>query len=150
MFLLHGAQSRARAQGENTSNYENPEFDALFARMKNMPNTPERQKIIDRMVEVARHDAPWIWGFHPKEFSLSHSWLMNGKPNNMARNNLKYLRVDAQKRAALRTEWNRPVVWPLLVMLLALAALAVPAWMSYRRRERMAGRGGAAQPAGGR
>ena len=141
MFLLHGPQSRAKAQGENTSNYENAEFDALFAQMKNMPNSPERQRIIDRMVEVARHDAPWVWGFHPKEFSLSHSWLMNGKPNNMARNNLKYLRVDAQARATLRSDWNRPVLWPMLLVVFALAALVVPAVMSYRRRERRAGKG---------
>ena len=92
-------------------------------------------------VEVARHDAPWVWGFHPKEFSLSHSWLMNGKPNNMARNNLKYLRVDAQARANLRSDWNRPILWPILLVVLALAALVVPAVMSYRRRERRAGKG---------
>ena len=140
MFLLHGEQSRAKSMGENKSNYLNPEFDALFERMKNMPNSPERQQIIDRMVEIARHDAPWIWGFHPKDFSLSHGWFMNGKPNNMARNNLKYLRVDAGRRAALRTEWNQPVLWPLLVMLLLLAAVIAPAVSSYRRRERMAAR----------
>ena len=140
MFLLHGEQSRASRQGENTSNYVNAEFDALFERMKNIPNSPERQKIIDRMVEIARHDAPWIWGFHPRDFSLSHSWVMNGKPNNMARNNLKYLRVNPERRAVLRTEWNQPVLWPLLVVVLLLTALVVPAVISYRRRERMAAR----------
>ena len=44
LFLLHGPQSRAKSQGENASNYVNPEFDALFERMKNMPNSPERQR----------------------------------------------------------------------------------------------------------
>ena len=140
LFLLHGAQSRAKTQGENTSNYVNAEFDALFERMKNIPNSPERQKLIDRMVEIARHDAPWLWGFHPKSYGLSHAWMMNSKPNNMARNNLKYLRVDVGKRAALRREWNQPVVWPALLALLALALAAVPAVMGYRRRERMAAR----------
>ena len=73
LFLLHGAQARAKSQGENTSNYENAEFDALFARMKDMPNTPERQRLIDRMVGIARQDAPWVWGFHPVSFDLSHA-----------------------------------------------------------------------------
>ena len=36
MFLLDGAQARAKGHGENAANYENPEFDALYARMKNM------------------------------------------------------------------------------------------------------------------
>jgi len=140
LFLLYGPQSRAKSQGENASNYRNPEYDALFERMKNMPNSAERQKIIDRMVEIARRDAPWIWGTHPKEYSLRHSWLANDKPNNMARNNIKYLKVDTEKRAALRAAWNKPILWPIALILLALAASAVPAVVSYRRRERMAAR----------
>ncbi len=75
---------------------------------------------------------------HPKKYSLRHSWLANDKPNNMARNNVKYLRVDAAKRAELRREWNRPVVWPLLAVLALLVASGVPAYLSYRRRERRA------------
>ena len=140
LFLLHGAQSRARTQGENAANYQSPEYDALFEQMKNMPNSAERQRIIDRMVEIARRDAPWVWGLHPKEYSLRHSWLSNDKPNNMARNSIKYLRLDTEKRAVLRREWNRPVLWPLFLVALLLAAFIVPAVMGYRRRERMAAR----------
>jgi ABC-type transport system substrate-binding protein len=140
LFLLYGPQSRAKSQGENASNYVNPEFDALFERMKNMPNSPERQHVIDRMVEIARRDSPWIWGIHPKDYSLRHSWLSNDKPNNMARNNIKYLRLDVDKRAALRREWNQPLLWPAGLILLVLIASAIPAVVSYRRRERMAAR----------
>jgi ABC-type transport system substrate-binding protein len=138
LFLLHGAQARAKTQGENTSNYMNAEFDALFERMKNIPNSAERQKIIDRMVELYRRDAPWVGGFHPVSYGLSHVWMMNGKPNNMARNNLKYVRVDVEKRAALRRAWNQPIVWPALLILALLVLGSIPAVMSYRRRERMA------------
>lgn len=138
LFLLYGPQSRARAQGENSSNYVNAEYDALFERMKSMPNSAERQAVIDRMVDIVRRDAPWIGGYHPVSYSLTHAWMMNGKPNNMARNNLKYLRVDVDKRAALRRAWNRPVLWPAGLILIVLVATAVPAVISYRRRERMA------------
>jgi ABC-type transport system substrate-binding protein len=140
MFLLHGPQSRAKLQGENASNYVNPEFDRLFERMRNMPNSPERQGIIDRMTEIFRRDAPWIGGFHPKNYALSHGWVGNLKPNEMADNVYKYLRVDPALRAARRAEWNRPVLWPLALGLALLAASAVPAVLSYRRRERMAAR----------
>ncbi len=143
MFLLNGAQSRARTQGENASNYQNPQFDALFMRMRNMPNSPERQEVIDRMEEIYRRDAPWVGGFHPKSFALHHGWLHNVKSNEMAGNTLKYLRVDAARRATLRREWNQPVVWPVFVVALLLALACVPAVRSYRRRERMAGREGA-------
>jgi ABC-type transport system substrate-binding protein len=140
LFLLHGPQSRMKNQGENTSNYVNPEFDALFERVKNIPNSAERQRLIDRMVEIARRDAPWLWGYHPKSYGLTHSWMQNGKPNNMARNNLKYLRVDVARREAMRREWNRPVVWPFILMTIFLMLSAVPAFLAYRRRERMAAR----------
>jgi oligopeptide transport system substrate-binding protein len=141
LFLLNGAQARSVSQGENAANYANPEFDALFGKMKNMPDSAERRRTIDRMVGIARHDAPWIFGFHPTDYGLYHGWLKNVKPNNMARNNLKYLRIDTAERARLRRAWNRPVLWPLGLAALALAALIVPAAISYRRRERMAARG---------
>jgi ABC-type transport system substrate-binding protein len=140
LFLLHGAQSRAKSQGENAANYVNPAFDAMFEKMKNMPNSPERQKIIDRMVDIARADAPWIWGIHPKKYSLRHSWISNDKPNTMARNNLKYLRIDPQKRAEMRAAWNHPVLWPLVIIVAVLVIFSLPAVVSYRRRERMAAR----------
>ena len=142
LFLLHGPQARVKTQGENTSNYVNPEFDALFERMKNMPNSAERQKIIDRMVDIVRRDVPWIGGYHPVAYSLAHSWLTNAKPNNMARNNLKYLRVAVDQRAALGREWNQPVLWPAMLILALLLASALPALRSYRRRERMGAKSG--------
>jgi oligopeptide transport system substrate-binding protein len=140
LFLLYGPQSRARTQGENAANYANPEYDALFEKMKSMVNGPERQRIIDRMVEIARRDAPWIWGIHPKDYSLRHAWLANDKPNNMARNSIKYLRLDVEKRAAMREQWNQPDLWPLFLVITFLIASAVPAVITYRRRERMAAR----------
>lgn len=140
LFLLYGPQSRVKSQGENAANYENAEYDALFREVKDMPNSRERQRLIDRMVEIVRRDAPWIWGIHPKDYTLSHVWVSNEKPNTMARNNMKYLRIDAARREVLRREWNEPVVWPLLGIIGLLVLSAVPAFLSYRRRERMAAR----------
>lgn len=136
LFLLHGAQSKVKYAGENASNYANPEFDRLFEQMKHMHNSPERQAIIDRMVEIARHDAPWVWSLFPKDYTLHHAWVFNRKPNQMANNGLKYQRIDPVLREKMRREWNRPVVWPLLLVLLALAASLVPAIVVYHRRER--------------
>ncbi len=54
----------------------------------------------------------------------------------MARNSLKYQRIDAAQREIKRAEWNRPVIWPLLLVLVLLLALLLPALVTYRRRER--------------
>ena len=140
MFLLNGPQARAKTGGENAANYQNPEYDRLFERMKNMDNGPDRQAIIDRMVAIVRDDAPWVWGFHPLDYSLAHAWLSNLKPNQMARNGLKYYRIDAAARAAKRREWNRPVVLPLIAIAALVMLSALPAVLVYRRRERAAAR----------
>jgi hypothetical protein len=92
------------------------------------------------MVDIARKDAPWVWGLHPKDYSLRHSWVSNDKPNNMARNSIKYLKIDTGRRAALRAQWNRPILWPVGLIVLLLVVSAVPAVISYRKRERMAAR----------
>ena len=135
LFLLYGPQGRAKHGGENSANYSNAEFDRLFERMKNMPNGPERQAIIDEAVRILRVDAPWIWGMHPKRYSLVHGWLGNVKPNQMARNGLKYQRLDVQRREAARADWNAPVLWPLLLVGLLAVVVLTPAWLAWRRKE---------------
>jgi len=136
LFLLYGPNSKVNGGGENASNYANPEFDALFERMKGLDSGPKRRALIDEMVAIARRDAPWLWGFHPKAFSLHHSWVGNLKPNLMANNTLKYRWVDAAQRERLRREWNRPVLWPLWLTAALLAAGALPAVAIFRRHER--------------
>ena len=140
LFLLYGPNAKADKEGENAANYRNPQFDILFEQMKNMDNGPERQAIIDRMLELLRWDAPWLWGFHPKAFSLYHSWFRNVKPNLMANNTLKYRRLDPELRQRLRSEWNPPVLWPVVILLLVVSAFSVPAVVAFRRRERSAAR----------
>ncbi|AYH44317.1 ABC transporter substrate-binding protein [Azoarcus sp. DN11] len=142
LFLLHGAQAKVKESGQNAANYVNPEYDRLFEKMKSMPDGPERQAVIDRMVAILQQDAPWVFGFHPKAYSLQHAWVLNRKTGSMVRNTLKYQRLDVARRDAARAQWNRPIVWPLgLLAALAAAALA-PAFVHYRRRERATAVGG--------
>ena len=136
LFLLYGPNAKALHQGENAANYQNPEFDRLFERMKSMENTPERQALINQMVAHVRRDVPWAGGWHPVQYSLYHAWYKNTKPNQMARNTLKYRRLDPPLRARLRAEWNHPVLWPVIVLASLMVVGIVPAVLSYRRRER--------------
>jgi len=135
LFLLNGAQAKVSKGGENASNYSNPEFDRLFEQMKNMPNNAARQKIIDDMLEILRRDSPWMWGENPKDYVLHHSWLYNSKPNKMANNSLKYLRIDAAQRDKLRIQWNRPLLWPLWLVGVTLAAFGWWLWRALRKRD---------------
>jgi len=122
--------------GENAANFKDPEFDRLFERMKNMPNGPQRQQVIDRMVSILREESPWLFGYFPKSFSLHHAWYKNALPHLMANNTLKYKRVEGRLRAKKQKEWNQPVLWPVWTLLVLLLLSAIPAIRDFRARER--------------
>ena len=101
--------------------------------MRNMDNNEQRYQIIQELQEVVRHDAPWVFGFHPKNFSLFHSWYSNLKPNVMANNRLKYTRIDTLERTEKRKHWNHPQWVPVILTLLVFVCLLVSAIHAYRR-----------------
>lgn len=138
LFLFYGPQSRALKSGENAANYQNPQYDRWFDQVQTMENGPERQVLIDRMVEILRRDAPWVFMFYPKDFTLAHSWVYNRKANKMANNNLKYQRIDPALRQRARAQWNQPVLWPLVAGLVVMVLVLLPAVRAWRRRERAA------------
>jgi ABC-type transport system substrate-binding protein len=135
LFLLAGSNGKVKHLGENAANYGNPRFDQLFEAMRAMDDGPERQRHIDEMLEILRHDSPWLWGFHPTGYSLVHQWKLNAKPNMMARNTLKYLRVEPVLRAQRQQAWNAPQWWPALVVVLMVLLAMLPAIGVYRRRQ---------------
>ncbi|MGR8980846.1 MAG: ABC transporter substrate-binding protein [Gammaproteobacteria bacterium] len=132
--LLYGPNAKVRFGGENAVNYQNPEFDRLFEQMRNMENNEQRFRIIQQMHTIVRNDSPWIFGFHPKNFSLYHEWFTNLKPNLMANNRLKYTRIDPVLRAEKRLAWNKPVFWPLVIAVGVFLVMLIPAIKGFRRR----------------
>mgnify|MGYP001813586762 FL=1 len=137
LFLLYGPESPLVCQcdGSNNSNYENPEFDALFVKMRLLHPGPERAKLVARMVEMFRRDAVWLNAYFPKEIYLNNSWVHNTKRHGISKGTLKYLRLDPEKRAQKQAQWNDPVTWPLFAGGLLLAAMVLPGVTAYRRRQ---------------
>jgi ABC-type transport system substrate-binding protein len=141
LFLLYGPNAKARFDGENTANYENPQYDRLYKTLQLMDDGPAKQKVIDEMVSIVQQDAVWSFGYFPFASGAYQSWVFNGKPGTMVRDMARYYRIDPALRARKQAEWNRPVWWPpiLLVSLLLLAIWG--AWRSFSRRERLNARG---------
>ncbi|MBC7160533.1 MAG: ABC transporter substrate-binding protein [Immundisolibacter sp.] len=136
LFLFYGPNGKVKHGGENASNYANAEFDRAFERMRVLPNGAERQRLIDRMVELLRRDAPWVAGFHPQQVVLNHAWTGNLKPNDMATNTLKYQRLDPSLRASMRAAWNKPHWAPVVAVGALLLLSTLPAIRLWRRRLR--------------
>jgi hypothetical protein len=135
LFLLYGPNSKVKFNGENATNYLNPEFDQLFEQMKDLEDTPEREAKIGQMIKIMQDDLPMMYGWSDEFAGAYHQWVFNGKPSNIIPDNLSYLRIDPELRMAKIKEWNQAVWWPLAVLPLLLLALAWPAWNAWRRRQ---------------
>jgi len=138
LFMLFGPNSKAltHGNGENSANYQNPEFDRLFTQMKFLEDGPQKQQLIDRMTQIVQQDAVWAFGYFPTSAAAYHQWIYNGKPTSIIRNHIGYLRLGPALRARKIAEWNQPTWWPVPVFALVLLAAMVPAWAAWRRRER--------------
>lgn len=148
LFLLYGPNAKASTGGENAANYANPEFDKLFDQMKFLDDGPEKARLIDSMVAIVQRDAPWMFGYFPKSGGAYQQWVGNAKPTQMVRNTLQYMKLDPALRVKKIDEWNRPVWWPLWV-LVALAVLAIwPSYIGLRRRETQTAFGSRTQDTG--
>lgn len=136
LFLLYGPQVKAEKGGENAANYVNTEYDALFEKMRDLPDGPEKEQIIARMTTILQEDAPWMFGVFPKSGGAFQQWVGNAKPTQMVRNVLQFMKIDSHLRTQKINEWNPPVWWPLGLLAALLALVVWPAWRALRRQDR--------------
>lgn len=141
LILFYGPNSKSVSDGENTTNYQNPEYDHLFEQMKTLPDGAAKQALIDKMVHILQVDAPWSFGFFPYSSAAVQHWVYNSKPAILIRDHGRYLRLDVDERVRRQAEWNRAVWWPMILLTLALVGLLLLAVRSFKRRERMNARG---------
>ena len=134
LFLLHSSGGTVRFHGDNTANYENPEFDRLFGRLAAMNNTDLRRILIDQAVSIINDDRPWIYLFCPIDYILLHEWYKNVKLADVINNSAKYRRLDPEKRLDYVKKNNRPRYWPLFLFFMVISAAAVPAVHTVKRR----------------
>jgi ABC-type transport system substrate-binding protein len=141
LFLFYGPNAKAVSDGENTANYQNPEFDRLFAQLKTLEDGPQKQAVIDRAVQILQQDAPGSMGFFPWASTAVQAWVKNSKPSLLIRDHGRYLRLDVPARVAALGVWNRPIWWPLLLLAAALVGVVAYVHRSLSRRARTNARG---------
>ena len=141
--LFYGPNSKAltRGQGENSTNYQNDEYDRLFGRLRYLDDGPQKQALIDPMVSILRRDAAWLWGYNPYSMGAYQPWMMNGKPTSMVHDILQYRRLDPAMRATLTKQWNPAHWWPLWLLAAVFAIVFWTAWRAFVARERTNGLG---------
>jgi len=140
LFLFYGPNSKAKFEGENTANYDNPEYDKRYRQLALLDDGPAKQKLIDEMVDILRRDAPWSFGYFPYAAGAYQKWVGDAKYGLFTNDRALYYKVDAPLRTRLQAEWNQPRYLPLVLIALAALALAWIARRAFRARERQTAR----------
>ena len=143
LFLLYGpnAKSLTGGAGENTANYRNPEYDRLFNRLRYMNDGEEKKATVEKLIRIVQKDAPWTFGYFPTSAAAYQQWVHNGKPTQIVRNHIQYLRLEPEVRVKAVHEWNRPIWWPIALIGALCIGAVYPMIRLYRRRERMTASG---------
>lgn len=135
LFLLYGPNSKSKHEGENAANYDNPAYDRLYRRLQTLEDGPEKQRVMDEMLQIVRDDSPWAWGYWSFSGLAFQSWVYNGKPGVVIRDVARYYRVDAAERTRKIAEWNHPIWWPLALLLGGCGLIAWNTRRSFQARE---------------
>jgi hypothetical protein len=91
---------------------------------------------MDEMLAIVREDSPWAWGYWAYVGLAFQSWVHNGKPSIVIRDQVKYYRIDPQLRVVKQAEWNKPTWWPIGLLGLGVLVLVAIGWRSYGARQR--------------
>jgi len=94
--LLYGPN----AGDQNLSRFRLPEFDAVFARARLMPEGPERLKLFHRLSELVTAYAPWQLSVYRRETILVQPWLQGYKYNTFYVHPWQYYDIDLKRRKA--------------------------------------------------
>lgn len=123
LFLFYGPNAKVRHGGENAVNYHSQQYDQWFEQLKWLGPGIRRQALIDKMVTLLQHDAPWVWGYYPKSLVLRHGWVAQTKINAMARDTFKYANLDPKQRQLFIVRWNQPARWLAWVLVMFVVLL---------------------------
>jgi oligopeptide transport system substrate-binding protein len=84
-----------KSPGPNDSNFDNPEYNALYKKMAGMPaGAKGRKEIVVQMENLLQEEVPWAYGYHYKEYRLRQPWVKNFRATESIENRYKYMRVE--------------------------------------------------------
>ncbi len=95
----------------NSSNYSNPEFDAIYEKVSLMADSPERRKLYDKAQKIVLEDMPCAFTYHRIGYIIRHRWLGNlkpdpYKPDTAGAGYIKYYKIDKEKRDQYRRDFK--------------------------------------------
>jgi oligopeptide transport system substrate-binding protein len=93
--LLYGPHSGVT----NLARFRLPEYDKLYDQARQLPDSPERTRLFQRMSQLVTAYAPWKLDAYRYETVLVYPWVAGYKHNVFDQFPWKYLDVDATRRS---------------------------------------------------
>jgi ABC-type transport system substrate-binding protein len=95
------------ASWPNSTNFKDPEFDAIYEQVSVMPDSPQRTELYRKAQRIVLDQMPCVFTYHRVGYIIHHDWLENLKPDpykadTIGFGHLKYYDVDTAKRDEYR------------------------------------------------
>src|SRR5215831_2169731 len=94
MQLLYGPNKG----GENNARFNLPAYNALYDQARQLPDSPERTRLFDKMTELVLAYAPWRLSENRLEDQLMQPWVKNYKPHPIRSQSWVYVDIDPAPR----------------------------------------------------
>jgi ABC-type transport system substrate-binding protein len=99
--------SKAFAPGPNDSHFSNAEYDRLFEKAREIKESPEKLKILDRMRDIAVEESVLIPLINPTTITLAQPYVENYKPHILVGDMFKYVKIDNKKRSEIQKKYYK-------------------------------------------
>jgi ABC-type transport system substrate-binding protein len=90
--------SKNQSPGPNSTNYNDPEYDALYEKSIVMGLSPERDELYRKMAAIIKEDCPVVFDLIRIGFRLHYDWVSNIIPCEYRHGNRAYHKLDVERR----------------------------------------------------
>jgi oligopeptide transport system substrate-binding protein len=91
--------SKNGCPGPNSANFTNSRYDALYEKMQNMGDGPERSGTTKQMTRILYQETPWVFMVHRMKTTAQHQWLRNFKYHAIDLGQFKYLDINLPRQS---------------------------------------------------
>jgi oligopeptide transport system substrate-binding protein len=91
--VLQLLTSKNHPPGPNSSQYSNPEYDALYEKVREMEDGYEKTELMAKMEKIVNKDLPWVMQYYSRNYILYHDYLENFRYSDIIYGNIKYLKI---------------------------------------------------------
>jgi ABC-type transport system substrate-binding protein len=83
----------------NDGCFQLPEYDAVFEKAINLPPSPERTALYNKLAKIAVAYSPWLPTIHRKRDQMVQPWVLGWRRNPYLNEGMRYADIDLERRA---------------------------------------------------